>query len=471
VKEQLQRAKQALEAEPAPAASAADAAPAAAASDGAVDKKAQARAKKADDYHARHKSWVAEFNELTGGECAGGEGGVKWAAVRAWQQKHWQLNNLLADGLVGPKTLEAAKLLQKKNAPKKEGADEKDGAAGPEKEAAGHSEGAEASADKPNLEEESAEASDDQKVVDGAKPKESKHHKGSPAAFEAALARIEEALSRCKMPPQAAAPTAAAKAEAGEAKDAGGPKAKETALDLDMPAPAALEKYDSVAQAMIDKWPTTSPHERCDRLFEALNQALDTEEVPRIREWIETSSPTKAGQFHARDWNMELSKVVFGKGSEDAAKLEAVKTVFHEGRHAHQRFAMARLLATQGKTEPDIVGLLQMNAGIVQQAMKAAAQQPMDLKSTEAKAAGAMVEDAGVHGKEHRATEMSALELTNLGNEAVDLYAALPDKAPFAQRWADCKRRMHEVIDAYHNLPTEHDTEAAEKSLKLHPPK
>jgi hypothetical protein len=129
---------------------------------------------------------------------------------------------------------------------------------------------------------------------------------------------------------------------------------------------------------------------------------------------------------------------------------------------------MARLLASQGKSEAEIVGLLQMQGGIVQQAVKAAAQSPMDLNGAEAKAAGAMVEDAGVHGKEHRATEASALELTNLGNEAADLYAALPDKAPFAQRWAECARRMHEVIDAYHNLPTEHDAEAAEKSLHVH---
>ena len=46
------------------------------------------RAKKADDYHAQHPDWVAQFNALTNGECAGGTGGVKWAAVRAWQQKH-----------------------------------------------------------------------------------------------------------------------------------------------------------------------------------------------------------------------------------------------------------------------------------------------------------------------------------------------------------------------------------------------
>ena len=198
MKEQLQRAKQALEAEPAPAAGA-DSAPAPAAADGAVDKKAQQRAKKADDYHARHKDWVAQFNELTGGECAGGEGGVKWAAVRAWQQKHWQLNNLLADGLVGPKTLEAAKLLQKKNAPKKEGADEKEGG-GLEKEAAGHADGAEASADKPRLDEEDADAQLQAPTSGGTTPKPSKQGV-SLAEFQQQLLKIEVLLAQFKPPP------------------------------------------------------------------------------------------------------------------------------------------------------------------------------------------------------------------------------------------------------------------------------
>src|SRR5881394_1183647 len=80
----------------------------------ALHGKVQQRAKKADDYHAQHPDWVAQFNALTHGECAGGPGGVKWAAVRAWQQKHWQVNGLFSDGLIGPKTLEAAKMVAKK---------------------------------------------------------------------------------------------------------------------------------------------------------------------------------------------------------------------------------------------------------------------------------------------------------------------------------------------------------------------
>jgi hypothetical protein len=472
VKEQLKRSAQALEADAAVAAepSSADADGAAAqqaAAGGAKANKAQQRAKKADDYHARHQNWVAQFNELTGGECAGGDAGVKFAAVRAWQQKHWQLNNLLADGLIGPKTLEAAKLLQKKNAPKKESADDKNAAGDKEHAApeAGQAEGAEAAADKPKLDEESPETGDDQKVVEDGKPKSKTHAKATPQAFRDVLKRIDDALDRFKMIPQAAAAPPAAKGE----KDATPGKA--APLDLAMPAPAALEKYDSVAQAMIDNWSTMLPHARFDRLLAAVNQALDTEQVPHISGWNETASKTIAGQFHPASWTIDLSSIAFGKHVDNARKIDAVKTVFHEGRHAHQRFTMARLLATQGQSEGDIASLLQMDAKKVALAVKSAAQQPMDTNSAEARAAGAMVNDAGVHGPEHRATERSANELTQLGNEAFDIYSALPDKAPFATQWAEYARRMHEAIDAYHNLPTEHDAEAAERAVQVQPSK
>ena len=126
-------------------------------------------------------------------------------------------------------------------------------------------------------------------------------------------------------------------------------------------------------------------------------------------------------------------------------------------------------MASRGQSENDIRGLLHIKDAVLQQAVKQAAQNPMDTNSAEAKAADAMVQDAGVHATEHRATETGANEIIALGNEAADLYAALPDKASFAQPWAECTRRMHEAIDAYHNLPTEHDAESAEKALHLHP--
>jgi peptidoglycan hydrolase-like protein with peptidoglycan-binding domain len=71
----------------------------------------QQRMVQANTYHAQHPELVKEFNRLTNGECAGGAAGVHWGAVRAWQSKHYQLNNLVADGKIGQATLQAARML------------------------------------------------------------------------------------------------------------------------------------------------------------------------------------------------------------------------------------------------------------------------------------------------------------------------------------------------------------------------
>ena len=60
---------------------------------------------RATDYHQRHELFVREFNALTGGACAGGQGGVDYRKVRLWQKER----GLRVDGLVGPQTLGAAR--------------------------------------------------------------------------------------------------------------------------------------------------------------------------------------------------------------------------------------------------------------------------------------------------------------------------------------------------------------------------
>src|SRR4051812_40997253 len=40
-----------------------------------------------------------------------GSAGVRWDAVRGWQNTHYQVNGLFADGIIGEKTIEAARML------------------------------------------------------------------------------------------------------------------------------------------------------------------------------------------------------------------------------------------------------------------------------------------------------------------------------------------------------------------------
>jgi len=470
VQEQLQRAKQALEAEPtaAPTTSDADGAAAQHAAPGggaAGAGRSQQRAKKADDYHARHKSWVAEFNELTGGECAGGDGGVTWAAVRAWQQKHWQLNNLLADGLVGPKTLEAAKLLAKKSAPKK-GPGEENQAAG-EQEAAvpqpGQADGAEASADKPELD-------------DGASDEKSPSSSGALAAggsgkpatlidFEQALAKIDSLATTFKEPKgQGARKPIAENVVAGK----GDPEAPAAAGA--MMSKGALGDYRAAAAKLVATWTDLSPQARADLLLRAVNDALSTENVPAIL-GADLTSLENPGKFEGPIWRMALDDTTFSKRefkNKEAEINETSSTVFHEGRHAEQRFTAARLFAQEHReaAADQVAEKVGIKESIAKQAI---AMRSQEIPAEQQQAAHAFRNDDVDNKEEHKAAEKIAPPLTDAANAAAKIFASLSpeDQAIAGARWQECRQRVITILDAYYNLATERDAYAAEKQLGL----
>jgi hypothetical protein len=242
--------------------------------------KSAKKPKKADDYHARHPEWVVEFNELTHGECAGGAGGVQWAAVRAWQQKHWQVNGLLTDGLIGPKTLEAARIVAKKSGekPKDKGDANGEGAekqhAGEEEKPKSETAAAEASADKPNLDEESTDSGATGKDDDAKETPDKGVRSKKPATveqFQEALAKIDQLLAKFKPPTEANQAKPKQEEAAAKEKQAGG--------SGDMLAGKPLEGYGKVAQEILSTWDTTSSREKCDALLAALNSALEAEKV------------------------------------------------------------------------------------------------------------------------------------------------------------------------------------------------
>jgi hypothetical protein len=466
VKEQLQRAKQALEAEPAaPAASDSDAAAqqqSQSAVGGAAAGKAQQRAKKADDYHARHKDWVAQFNELTGGECAGGEGGVKWAAVRAWQQKHWQLNNLLADGLVGPKTIEAAKLLAKKSAPKQEGADEKEGGGEKEHAALGQADGAEAAADKPKLDDASDEkvgAAEPPAALVGTKPP-------MLMDFEQALAKIDTLAATFKEPQgQGAREQIAQNVVAGKG-DTKAPPAVGA-----MMSSAALGDYRGAAAQLQSKWGDLDGQGRADLLLDAVNRALSTEKVPSIlgTELVDLPNP---GKFDGPDWMMRVDQDLFTRGvfktDKKHAINEAASTVFHEGRHAEQRFTAARLFAQENRDAKagDVAAKVGIQENIADQAI---AMRGQAIPAEQQKSAHAFRNDLVNNQEEHRQAEKIAPLITEAANSAGAMFAALSpeDRAIVGARWQEYRQRVMTILDAYYNLATERDSYAAEKQLGL----
>jgi hypothetical protein len=496
VREELKRTQQALEAdagvtaEPAAADAGAERAGGGA---GALASKAQARTKKADDYHARHAEWVAQFNELTGNECAGGAGGVKWAAVRAWQQKHWQLNNLLADGLVGPKTLEAAKLLKKQTAGAKDdkkdaaGAKESDGAeakqhaepeAGP-----GAADGAEAAADKPKLDDEAEEAAEPAGATDSdaklpasgaAHAKPGKH--ASLADFNAMLQKIEKVLSDWKQPAgsEGLPQTALAKANGQEVKD---PTKEATPHGAMM---QHLGEYRAeIANLTPDVWERLgTPEKRAEVLTSALNKTLATEQVRPVDDETAKLSGQDA-HFTPDTWIMTVNAAKLARGRVSVGDIESAGSdVFHEGKHAEQRFSVARMMARQAmeaKTEitpaviKDISQKSHIHADAVTDAVDVERKQPMTPGSPEQKDAGAFLDDTVTHHDEHSSTEKTAKLINTIGLEASSLFHSLDAKDQAAMRatWEAYRVRMFKVFDAYQRLPVEKDAFAAEKELGL----
>jgi hypothetical protein len=495
VREEVKRTQQALEAEPAvaPEPAAADA-NAVGGGAGALAGKAQARAKKADDYHARHAEWVAEFNALTGNECAGGAGGVRWAAVRAWQQKHWQLNNLLADGLVGPKTLEAAKLLKKQTGgtkdDKKDAAAEKDAKGGDDKQHAEHepkpgaADGAEAAADKPKLDDEAGDASEPAAASDGKLPppgaahaKSGKH--ASVGDFKAMLQKIEKVLSDWKQPAgsEGLPQTALAKANGQEVKD---PTKDATPHGAMM---QHLGEYRAeIANLTPHVWERLgTPEQRAGALTAALNRSLATEQVRPVDDEVAKLSGQDA-HFTPDSWTMTVNVTKLARTRVSVGDIESAGSdVFHEGKHAEQRFSVARMMARQAidakqEITPAVIDGIQdkshINFKAVEDAVAVERKQPMTPGSPEQKDAATFLDDTVTHHEEHNSTEKTAKLVNTLGPQASQLFHSLDAKDQAAMRatWEEYRVRMFKVFDAYQRLPVEKDAFAAEKELGLNKP-
>jgi hypothetical protein len=435
-----------------------------------VARRAQRRAEQADEYHARHAEWVAEFNALTDGECAGGPGGVTWAAVRAWQQRRWQVNGLLADGLVGPKTLEAARIVaqQARGAAASDGgasargdggASERGGGGAVERGGGGAVENAsrgavehgsdgrvdaaEAAADKPRLDDEGGDFKAQPAPATGGAH-------GTLAEFERALAAIDELLAQFRPPRAPAAPAAS-----------DGKSAPPTGMLSDR----SLHAYQAAVQKILESghWRSLTPRQRGDELVAAANHALATEHVPPLKPWKPLDKAGGAGMFDARYWRMQLSTALLGKQDLDDEARRTASDVFHEARHAEQRFNMARLLVRQHPTA-ETAEMLGIPIHVVEVAKDAG---PLAANSPEAEAAQKFVDDAVTNKDEHRSLERLAPAVTDAGNRAVALFDSLApeERAAVETRWNACRARMHEVLDAYHGLATEHDAEDAEKRL------
>jgi hypothetical protein len=403
---------------------------------GSLQARSQRRARHADDYHAQRPSEVAEFNRLTGGECAGGPAGVAWGSVRAWQQTHWQVNNLIADGLIDEKTLAAARQL------------------------AGHGRKADG-AKAPVAETPAADAGGDLKVQEP-KAQPARADTATLEQFQQELHAIGKLLAGWR-PPKWNGPQqhiAMARADGQKVKDTTTEAKPQGAMM------AHLDQYRSTVEKMVPLWSGLSAEDRTKALMGALNEVLASEKVSPVQIWSLVPMPGAGGRFNSRNWTIFLSQEIFGNASLAPAQIKAAASdLFHEGRHAEQRFATARLLASKGQPVAQIAASVNIEASIAQQAVAVAHEHPLD--PAQAAQAELFYKDTVEHKSEHQATEILAREVAVAGPKARTVFDALsPDvQAVVRATWQDYRSRMYEVIDAYENLPVEKDARAAELPL------
>ncbi|MGZ7040090.1 MAG: hypothetical protein ACXVJO_18085, partial [Thermoanaerobaculia bacterium] len=149
---------------------------------------------------------------------------------------------------------------------------------------------------------------------------------------------------------------------------------------------------------------------------------------------------------------------------------EAASDIFHEGKHAEQRFSVARLLAgTPGMTPPKIATETGIDPRAAQRAMAVEKEQPLAANSPEKKDAEAFLDDTVTHGTQHEATERLAKQINVVGPQARALFDSLSphDQQALKARWEEYRARMFKIFDAYQRLAVEKDAFAAEKELGL----
>jgi hypothetical protein len=167
---------------------------------------------------------------------------------------------------------------------------------------------------------------------------------------------------------------------------------------------------------------------------------------------------------------MRINEKKFTNRSLPVRQIEgAASDVFHEGRHAEQRFSVARYMARDGMSADKIAGGAEIELKAAEHAVRVERAHPRSPNSAEAKDAQAFYSDTVEHHEEHKSIEKLAPAISAVGTEAKAILDALPphEQAAVRGRWEEYRARMYQVIDAYQRLPTERDAYAAEKKLGL----
>jgi hypothetical protein len=239
-------------------------------------------------------------------------------------------------------------------------------------------------------------------------------------------------------------------------------------------ASIAVDRFVAAAKSVQKGWSALTPKQRADMLGDAANAELDIVGVPIVTPSLENLGK-RIGEFHFRTWTLGLGQGPFSAATlTDADAADVAATVYHEARHAEQWHRMARMLVGQRVPPDEIVKRTEIPATVVQDAKE----HPLtSTTSIEAKEAAAWF-DSVYGGKARQRMELLKIKEPRLRqaydaavaeNQRVsaDPLATPADKTAAARKVQEAAHTYRtEVLDKYHALAEEADTDAVEAKLK-----
>lgn len=131
---------------------------------------------------------------------------------------------------------------------------------------------------------------------------------------------------------------------------------------------------ESVIETYVEQVASTavsceSPDDRAAQLMQEVNSLLAQQGVPEVQHDWNASGDGNYGSFAPWTWVMSLNKSYFDESAgADADALEhnyreAIRTVFHEARHAEQSFRCLREVIGLGATPEQAIEAMTASAG------------------------------------------------------------------------------------------------------------
>jgi hypothetical protein len=239
-----------------------------------------------------------------------------------------------------------------------------------------------------------------------------------------------------------------------------GPRTLPTVFKFGMSQDDELGEYGQFAREQLAHREGVSDEEIAMKLIEQLNRQLNQQAIPPVIPVIGTQA--LGGGFNFTTWELIINPRLF---KDDDQLHHLTISIYHEGRHAEQRFRVARLLAGRGRSAEQI----HQETSIPTDIAELACENPLQLDTMEAVIAQHWYESMyGKEGIEQRNRNGAEIDAAFAEREAAK-KANKEHPSPANQAREDAAKERYKRANAEHDdIPTEFDAERQEdRMLKL----